>query len=79
MARFFFSIHNGGIMRDGEGAELPDVEAACAEAIRALPEIAADEIPRNGDQQHFAIVVRDEDGRAVYTATLTYLGLRLQG
>ncbi len=73
----FVSVHDGGVLRDG--CELFDVGPAYADAIRTLPEIAADEIPRNGDQQHFAIVVRDEDGRAVDTATLTCLGLRLQG
>ena len=78
MARFFFDIHkNDDVVSDDEGSDLHSFEAARTEAIRTLPQVAADEIPENGDQQHYAVVVRDESGRTVYTATLVYTGLRL--
>ncbi len=76
MPLFFLDIHNGGIMHDDIGSELPDADAARLEAIRALPQIAADEIPKGGDRQHFAVVVKDESGHIIYMATLVFTGLR---
>ena len=40
----------------------------------ALPKIAAEEIPNDGDSQVFSIYVRDENDRPVYSATLSYAG-----
>ena len=77
MPRFFFDIHNGVVTHDEDGTELPDVEAVRKHAMSVLPKIAADEIPANGDRRHFAVVVTDEDGHSVYSATLTYTGLWL--
>ena len=74
MPRFFFDIHDGQHIRDDEGVELPDLEAVRKEAMRALPGIASDEIPKDGDRQNFTVVVTDEDGHAVYCATLSYVG-----
>ena len=36
-------------------------------------------IPSDGDNQAFMVLVRDEGGVIVYTATLTFAGLRLDG
>ena len=77
MPRYFFDIHDTGSARDDEGIELPSIEAVRGMAMQALPRIAADEIPADGDQRHFTMLVTDEDGHPVYSATLTYTGLWL--
>lgn len=81
MPRYFFDVHNGnrhrGFERDDQGAECADFKAARAQAMATLPEIARLEIPEDGDKQAFMVLVRDEGRAIVYTATLTYAGLRL--
>lgn len=77
MPRYFFDVHNGRLDRDDDGVDCADFEAARIEAMRSLPEIAAFAIPQDGDQQAFTVMVRDENDRVVYTATLTFAGLRL--
>jgi hypothetical protein len=57
---------------------LSDLAAVRLEAMRTLPEVAYDEIPADGDRKSLIIVAREEDGAAVYTATLTFSGLRLR-
>jgi hypothetical protein len=47
------------------------------EAMRGLPEIASDEVPADGDRQTFTVMVTDEDGKPVYTATLNFTGIWL--
>lgn len=79
MPRYFFDIHNGGFHRDEAGTECPDFEAARLEAMKTLPEVSRWEIPADGDMQAFTVLVRDEAGHVVYTATLTYSGLKLNG
>ena len=79
MPRYFFDTHNGGFCRDDVGTDCADFEAARAEAMRALPEIAHYAIPADGDNQAYSVTVRDEGGRAVYTATLTFAGVRPNG
>lgn len=51
MPRYFFHFRNGGSFTDETGHELPDDEAVRQEAMRGLPAMAKDEIPKNGDQQ----------------------------
>ena len=43
-----------------------------------MPEIASDDIAKDGDRQNFVIVAREETGKPVYTATLSYVGLKLE-
>jgi hypothetical protein len=76
MPRYFFGIHNGpSFSRDAIGSECNGQEGIRFEAMRALPSIARDEIPRDGDRQAFTVLFRDENGITVYTATLTFAGL----
>lgn len=83
MPRYFFDVHNGnrhhGFERDEEGTDCPDFEAARVQAMATLPEIGRWEIPRDGDQQTFTVLVRNETGSIIYTATLSFTGLRLDG
>lgn len=61
MPQFFFDVHDGDhLVIDQTGTELPDEAAARTEAKRTLSEIAAEEIPRDGPEREFYIVVKDE-------------------
>ncbi|MCJ2139074.1 DUF6894 family protein [Methylobacterium sp. E-066] len=78
MPRFFFDIRDDkGTQRDEEGFELADLSMVREKAQRLLPDIARSEIPGDGDQHVYTVLVTDEDGHAVYSATLTYAGLWL--
>lgn len=78
MPRFFFDILDAGSdQRDEDGIECADLEAAIVQAKRALPAIATDELPRDGDHRNYMVVVRDTDGQAVYSAALSFIGTRL--
>ena len=76
--RYFFDIRSAGSPqdRDDEGTVCADLAAVRIAAMRVLPDIARDDIPKDGDRQTFTVVARDEDGQAVYTATLTFAGLQ---
>ncbi|WP_322098536.1 DUF6894 family protein, partial [Methylobacterium planeticum] len=72
MPRYFFDITSAGSPqdRDDEGTECADLAAVRGAAMRVLPDVARDDIPKDGDRQTFTVVARDEDGHAVYTAIL---------
>ncbi|WP_103985147.1 hypothetical protein [Methylobacterium sp. 190mf] len=57
--------------------ECADFDAARREAMISLPDVARWEIPSDGDRQTYTVVVRDAAGAPIYTATLTFTGLRL--
>ena len=55
MARYFFDIQDGDhFTPDDTGLELRDLEAAKAEAKKALPDIVKDEMP-DGDRRDFVV------------------------
>lgn len=60
--------------RDEEGVDCATLQAAVRKAKKLLPEVAADEVPKDGERQAITVLVTDEDGRAVYMAALTYTG-----
>jgi len=74
MPRYFFDINDGRNERDEDGFECADLQAAVLHAKQSLPEIAADEVPKDGERQALTVLVTDEEGRAVYLAALTYTG-----
>ena len=77
--RFFFDIHddNNGLQRDNEGTELEDIKMVHRHAQSILPDIARDEIPGDGDRRMYTVLVTDQDGNPVYSATLAYTGMWL--
>ncbi len=75
MPRFFFDTHDGEWDRDDVGIECANVDVACQEAKRALPDMAFDRTPRDGDQHTITVLVSDENRQPVYTASLTFSGL----
>ena len=78
MPQFFFDIYEDDKMhKDEEGVELSDIADVRKQAQTVLPEIAYHEIPKDGDRKTYVVLVRDEDGQAIYSATLHYAGLCL--
>lgn len=78
MPRYFFDIHDGGPHRDDTGTECDSLDEVRLQAIRTLPDVARDELPGDGDRRTFTVLVTDEDGRPVYSATLNFTGLWLK-
>lgn len=74
MPRYYFDFQDGGLIRDEDGTECPDLATVRREVTRTLPRLAADMIHADGDQRTFTALVTDEDGKAVYAASLTYTG-----
>ncbi|MHC2001770.1 DUF6894 family protein [Methylobacterium sp. CM6241] len=74
MPRYYFDIHDGVSLRDEEGIELTDLNAVARHAKKVLPEIAADEVCKDGEHQAFSVLVTDEEGHPVYSAAVTYTG-----
>jgi hypothetical protein len=69
--RYFFDTYDGHrFVADEEGQQLENFEAARAEAQRALPEMARDEIPV-GDGRTFVVSVKNETGRVVLRTALS--------
>lgn len=74
MPRFFIDTQNGEVVaRDRDGYSLPDLLTAREMAVRALRDMATDELP-GGDCRSFRAIVRDEDGSPLYSAALTFEG-----
>jgi len=72
MPRYYFDVHDGETFtRDDEGVELDGIEAAKAEASKTLPEIACGTKP-DGNRRDYTIEVRDETGRPVLRAGLSF-------
>ncbi len=74
MARYFFDIHDSGSTFDETGVECDTLDEVRLLAITALPDVAREQIPKDGDRRTFTVLVTGEDGRAVYTATLNFTG-----
>jgi hypothetical protein len=69
MPRFYFDVREGDkFVHDAEGEDRSDIEAARAEAIKALLGIARDHLSQ--DSARVSVEVRDEDGRRIACATL---------
>ncbi|GJE14248.1 DUF6894 family protein [Methylobacterium longum] len=62
MPRYFIDLHDGGeLLRDQDGYELPDLEAARAQAVRIMIRIAQGLTDKPGRQDYVA-AVRDAQG-----------------
>ena len=66
MPRYFFHVREGSdLHRDGEGQDLPDVEAARREAISSVREILGEKLLHGGALNHRSIEIADETGHVV--------------
>ena len=70
MPRFYFDIADGALTVDETGLEFPNAHAARDAAIRTLPDVARDEIG-SGQSREVVLLMRHEDGRALFMASLT--------
>jgi hypothetical protein len=72
MRRYFFDLHNGdGPIRDDTGIQLPSRQSVAMEVSRILLEVASDELPYQA-RTIVSITVRDDTGRAISVASLTF-------
>lgn len=77
MGRYFFDLQNGdGPVRDDEGMELDSRKGIAREISRILLDIARDEIPERM-RGAISIVVRDDNGKPVSVANLSFSNLWL--
>ena len=77
MPRFYIDTSDGDVfIRDETGYEFADFAVAKSEAIAALPEMAKDAL-LDGDAQAFLAIVREEDGRALLQASLSFCATSL--
>ncbi|MEO6214424.1 MAG: hypothetical protein ABIO86_00215 [Sphingomonas sp.] len=66
MPRFFFHVLNdASFLKDEEGQELQNLEAACKEARRAIGEIIAQEVMAELNSVHLSVMIDDETGTRV--------------
>jgi hypothetical protein len=64
MGRFYFHLQAGDeVIRDDEGAELPDLSAAQREALLAARELLAEAIKSGKREVPEAFVIADEAGQ----------------
>ena len=68
--RYFFDVDDGsGLVKDQIGLELNTLNDVRTEAIKALPAIAREVMP-NGDHRTLRTIVRDQNGRQIFQASL---------
>ena len=72
MPRFYVDFtHNGEVIHDTIGQELDSVNEAKREAVKALAEISAEEIPRDGPLTLTATVY-DESRKVTFRGRITF-------
>lgn len=67
MPRFFFHIHDDVVLRDEEGIELADAEAARGAALDGARAMMCDQLRDGRLSLHHRIEVESEDGGPVLT------------
>jgi hypothetical protein len=73
MPRYHFNTHVAGTSKmDREGHEFANDAAARREAIKSLAEIAAEEVPKDGDRLDISINVTDDDDNALFSAAVIF-------
>lgn len=72
MPRYYFDVHDkDGVFRDEVGLELPDIDAAVAEARRALADMTKELLNNDPDPNNIHIVVHDgADGPVRLSVTM---------
>ncbi len=65
MPRFFFNVRDsdGEVSRDTEGQELPDLDAARAEAVSTNREMLGERLLHGGNLDHRQIEIADQQGK----------------
>lgn len=74
MPKYFIDTDDGDLhIKDEEGLEFFDLEAARDAAQQVLPDMARQKMP-DGEQRDFRAVLRDEHGLVLYIVTLSLKG-----
>ena len=69
MAHYYFDVQNGKpLVRDDDGAEFDNLDAAVQAAARSAAEIGTSRLAK-GDRSDVILVVRDERNQRVCTLT----------
>jgi hypothetical protein len=68
--RFYFDTINGGRSVDEEGQELPSADHVEDQAVRALVDLGRDELLHSIKSGKVSVVVRDETGKSVLSASI---------
>lgn len=69
MPRYFFRLRNGDVMRDEEGEELADNDAACTAALEVFAETIPSKHATLMDGGDYEVMVTDADAAQVYSIT----------
>lgn len=69
MPRFYLSLRDGEFLRDDEGQEFADLDAARDTALRGAREIMAEDIKRGILSLNDRVEITDENGERVATVT----------
>lgn len=71
--RYFFDMYDGEVPTlDDTGFQIGNLAMAQDEAVRCLAEVVKDALP-DGIRRTFAVVVREEAGRPVLKASLSFV------
>ena len=72
MARYFFHVKgaDGAVSRDREGQELPDLDAARAEAVSSNREMLGERLLHGGSLGPRQIEIADESGKLLATVSV---------
>jgi hypothetical protein len=74
MPRFHFHVHDGRGLRDTDGTELPDAQAAGVEAIRFAGEILKDDARHVSSNGGCRVEVTDEAGHTLFQMSFLVVG-----
>ncbi len=75
MPLYYFDIHDGDMIRDSDGTELPDHDSARAHANGVARELMANSEGMLGDGwSNWRMIVHDEDGEEVTSFGFSEVG-----
>ncbi len=66
MPRYFFHIYDDIVVRDDEGMELPDAEAARREMIAGVREVVCEQVRQGRLILHHRVEVEGENGAPLF-------------
>lgn len=67
MPRYFFHVYDDLIIRDQDGIDFADAEAACAAALAGAREMMCDQLMKGRLCLYHCIEVEDEGGKTILT------------
>lgn len=67
MPRYFFHVYDDLIIRDQDGIDFADAEAACAAALAGAREMMCDQLMKGRLSLYHCIEVEDEGGKTILT------------